>query len=263
LKLTNADGGNKTSAQKERRSRQPPRERMKIEKIRPSPPADSSSVDTSASEPEVAPIDVKEVGNEGTLEKGEKATDDLKTDESGTVVNTTVEVQLMEKNSDNAAPTVDGVTHSNSDIAVESYSSVPDEKSELSSSNQTAEIGPVINLEERNSAVAIIQDRNVSELPNTEVAGKLQESKKENVSDSPESIEDRHEQKSDSVSVKEQDQLDEVRCCFFFLNTGELRIISSRCRKLETLSKLFWLIFEYVLLFVSIVLLIFYRLRDC
>ncbi|CAD6236806.1 unnamed protein product [Miscanthus lutarioriparius] len=211
LKLTNADGGNKTSAQKERRSRQPPRERMKIEKIRPSPPADSSSVDTSASEPEVAPIDVKEVGNEGTLEKGEKATDDLKTDESGTVVNTTVEVQLMEKNSDNAAPTVDGVTHSNSDIAVESYSSVPDEKSKLSSSNQTAEIGPVINLEERNSAVAIIQDRNVSELPNTEVAGKLQESKKENVSDSPESIEDRHEQKSDSVSVREQDQLDEAQ----------------------------------------------------
>ncbi|XP_066314974.1 golgin-84-like [Miscanthus floridulus] len=211
LKLTNADGGNKTSAQKERRSRQPPRERMKIEKIRPSPPADSSSVDTSASEPEVAPIDVKEVGNEGTLEKGEKATDDLKTDESGTVVNATVEVQLMEKNSDNAAPTVDGVTHSNSEVAVESYSSVPDEKSELSSTNQTAEIGPVINLEERDSAVAIIQDRNVSELPNTEVAGKLQESKKENVSDSPESIEDRHEQKSDSVSVKEQDQLDEAQ----------------------------------------------------
>lgn len=217
MKLTNADGGNKTSAQKERRSRQPPRERMKIEKIRPSPPADSSSIDTSASEPEVAPVDVKE-GNEGTLEKGAKATDDLKTDESGTVVNTTVEVQLMEKNSDNAAPTVDGVTHSNSEIAVESYSSVPDEKSELSSSNQTAEIGPVINLEERDSAVAIIQDRNVSELRNTEVAGKLQESKKENVTDSPESIEDRHEQKSDSVSVKEQDQLDEVRCCFFFLS---------------------------------------------
>lgn len=219
MKLTNADGGNKTSAQKERRSRQPPRERMKIEKIRPSLPADSSSVDTSASELEVAPVDVKEVGNEGTLEKGVKATDDLKTDESGTVVNTTVEVQQMEKNSDNAAPNVDGVTNSNSEIAVESYSSAPDEKSELSSSHQTAEIGPVINLEERDSAVAIIQDRNVSELPNTEVAGKLQESKKENVSDSPESIEDRHEQKSDSVSVKEQDQLDEVRCCFFLSRT--------------------------------------------
>jgi hypothetical protein len=191
---------------------------MKIEKIRPSPPADSSSVDTSASEPEVTQVNVKEVGNEVTLEKGEKATDDLKTDKSGTVVNSTVEVQPMEKNSDNAAPIVDGVIHSNSETAVESYSSVPDEKSELSSSNQTAEIGPVINLEERDSAVTIIQDRNVSELPNTEVAGKLQESKKENVSDSPESIEDRHEQKSESVSVKEQDQLDEVCCCFFSLS---------------------------------------------
>lgn len=218
MKLTNADGGNKASAQKERRSRQPLRERMKIEKIRPSPPADSSSVDTSASEPEVTQVNVKEVGNEVTLEKGEKATDDLKTDKSGTVVNSTVEVQPMEKNSDNAAPIVDGVIHSNSETAVESYSSVPDEKSELSSSNQTAEIGPVINLEERDSAVTIIQDRNVSELPNTEVAGKLQESKKENVSDSPESIEDRHEQKSESVSVKEQDQLDEVCCCFFSLS---------------------------------------------
>lgn len=236
MKLTNADGGNKTSAQKERRTRQPPRERMKIEKIRPSLPADSSSVDTSASEPEVGPVDVKEVGKEGTLEKGEKATDDLKADESGTVANVMVGVQQMEKNYDNAAPTVDGVTHSNSEIDVENHSSFPDEKSELSSSNQNTEIGPVINLEERDSAVAIIQDRNVSELPNTEVAGKLQESKKENVSDSPESIEDRHEQKSDSVSVKEQDQLDEVGCCFFFFSRTHKRaaIISSRCRKLET-----------------------------
>jgi hypothetical protein len=74
---------------------------MKIEKIRPSPPADSSSVDTSDSEPEVTQIDVKEVGNEGTLEKGEKATNGLKTDGSR-IVNTMVEVQLMEKNSDNA-----------------------------------------------------------------------------------------------------------------------------------------------------------------
>ncbi|ONM38275.1 Golgin candidate 1 [Zea mays] len=208
LKLTNADGGNKTSAQKERRGRQPPRERMKIEKIRPLPPADSSSVDTSASEPEVAPVDVKKVYNEGTLEKGEKATDDLKTDGSGTVVNTMVEVQLMEKNSFNA--TVDGVTHSNSEIAVESYSSIPSEKSGSNSSSQTAKIDPVINLE-RDSAVAVTEDRNVSELPNTEVMGKPEESKKENVSDSPESIEDRHEQKSDSISVKEQDQLEEAQ----------------------------------------------------
>lgn len=215
LKLTNADGGNKTSAQKERRGRQPPRERMKIEKIRPSPPADSSSVDTSASEPEVAPVDVKKVYNEGTLEKGEKATDDLKTDGSGTVVNTMVEVQLMQKNSDNA--TLDGVTHANSEIAVESYFSVLDAKSESSSSNQTSEIGSVINLEERDSTVAVIQDTNASELPNTEVTGKLQESKKASVSDSSESIEDRHKQKSDTISVKEQDQLEEVRHRIFSL----------------------------------------------
>ena len=73
MKLTPADGGNKTSAQRERKSRQPPRERMKIEKIRPSAPADSASVDTSASEPEIAPVDVKVMNNESTLEKGEKA----------------------------------------------------------------------------------------------------------------------------------------------------------------------------------------------
>ncbi|AQL00646.1 Golgin candidate 1 [Zea mays] len=170
LKLTNADGGNKISAQKEKRSRQRPRERMKIEKIRPSPPAGSSSVDTSASEPEVTPIDVKEVGNEGTLEKGEKGTDGLKTDGSG-IVNTMVEVQLMQKNSDNA--TLDGVTHTNSEIAVESYFSVMDAKSESSSSNQTSEIGSVINLEERDSTVAVIQDTNASELPNTEAQGLL------------------------------------------------------------------------------------------
>uniref|UniRef100_A0A804R141 Golgin candidate 1 n=1 Tax=Zea mays TaxID=4577 RepID=A0A804R141_MAIZE len=169
LKLTNADGGNKISAQKEKRSRQRPRERMKIEKIRPSPPAGSSSVDTSASEPEVTPIDVKEVGNEGTLEKGEK------------------------------------------EIAVESYFSVMDAKSESSSSNQTSEIGSVINLEERDSTVAVIQDTNASELPNTEVTGKLQESKKASVSDSSESIEDRRKQKSDTISVKEQDQLEEAQ----------------------------------------------------
>ncbi|AQL00645.1 Golgin candidate 1 [Zea mays] len=208
LKLTNADGGNKISAQKEKRSRQRPRERMKIEKIRPSPPAGSSSVDTSASEPEVTPIDVKEVGNEGTLEKGEKGTDGLKTDGSG-IVNTMVEVQLMQKNSDNA--TLDGVTHTNSEIAVESYFSVMDAKSESSSSNQTSEIGSVINLEERDSTVAVIQDTNASELPNTEVTGKLQESKKASVSDSSESIEDRRKQKSDTISVKEQDQLEEAQ----------------------------------------------------
>ena len=213
MKLTPADGGNKTSAQRERKSRQPPRERMKIEKIRPSAPADSASVDTSASEPEIAPVDVKVMNNENTLEKGENATDDLKTNGAGTVADNVVEVQPMKINSEDAAPTVDAVARSrNSEIAVESSSSVPDEKSESSSSNQTAETGPVVNLEERDSAVAVIQDRNMSELSNTEGTVKLQESKKENVSDSPESIENQQGQKSDSVSAKEQDQLEEVRC---------------------------------------------------
>ncbi|XP_072149805.1 golgin-84 [Setaria viridis] len=205
LKLTSA-------AQRERKSRQPPRERMKIEKIRPSAPADSSSVDASASEPVIAPIDVKEMNIEGTLEKGEKVTNDLKTDGAGTVADTVVEVQPMEVNSEDAAPAADVVAHSrNSEIAVESSSSVLDEKSESSSSNQTAEIGPVVNLEERDSDVAVVQDRNVSELSNTEGTVKLQESKKENVSDSPESIENQQGQKSDSVSVKEQDQLEEAQ----------------------------------------------------
>jgi hypothetical protein len=184
---------------------------MKIEKIRPSTPADSSSVDASASEPEIAPIDFKEVNNEGTLEKGEKATDDLKTDRAGTVADTVIEVQQMEVNSEDAAPTVDVAAHSrNSEIAVESSSSILDEKGEPSSSKLTAEVGPVVNLEERDSAVAVVQDKNVSESSNTEDTVKLQESKKENVSDSPESIENQQGQKSDSVSVKEQDQLEEV-----------------------------------------------------
>ncbi|CAL4954605.1 unnamed protein product [Urochloa decumbens] len=212
LKLTSADGGSRAAAQRERKSRQPPRERMKIEKIRPSTPADSSSVDASASEPEIAPTEVKDMNNEGTLEKGEKATDDLKIDGAGTVADTALEVQPTEINSADAAPTADVVAHSrNSEIAVESSSSVPDEKNESSSSKQTAEIDPVINLEDRDSAVAGIQDRNVSELSNIEGTVKLQESKKENVSDSPEIIENQHGQKSDSVSVKEQDQLEEAQ----------------------------------------------------
>ena len=166
-----------------------------------------------ASEPEIAPVDVKVMNNENTLEKGENATDDLKTNGAGTVADNVVEVQPMKINSEDAAPTVDAVARSrNSEIAVESSSSVPDEKNELSSSNQTAETGPVVNLEERDSAVAVIQDRNMSELSNTEGTVKLQESKKENVSDSPESIENQQGQKSDSVSAKEQDQLEEVRC---------------------------------------------------
>ncbi|WVZ68865.1 hypothetical protein U9M48_017747 [Paspalum notatum var. saurae] len=212
LKLTTADGGSRASAQKERKSRQPPRERMKIEKIRPSPLTDSSSVDASSIQPEVAPIDVKEVNSEVTLEKGEKTFGDLKTSGDDTVVDTAVDVQLMEKNSNDAVPAMDDVTHStNPEIAVESSSSVPDEKSESSSSNQTAEIGPVADLEEKDSTVAVIQDRNISELTNTEGTGKLLESKKDTVSDSPESVGDQHGQKSDSVSVKEQDQLEEAQ----------------------------------------------------
>ncbi|KAL6614536.1 hypothetical protein ACP70R_036806 [Stipagrostis hirtigluma subsp. patula] len=210
LKLTSADGGNKTVAQKERKSRQPPRERMKIEKIRPSPPVESSSVDASATEPEAAPIDIKEVNIEGTLEKGEKASVSLKTDGGVTVVDTAVEVQPTEKNTENAVPDMDSVGHAgNSDVAAES-SSVSDETSEPSSSNQNAEVGPVVNLDEKDSAVAVIQERNVSELPNTESTSKQQESKKENYPDSNESSEHRQGQKSDPV-VKEQDQLEEAQ----------------------------------------------------
>nr|CAB3478269.1 unnamed protein product [Digitaria exilis] len=207
LKLTSADGGSKTASQRERKSRQPPRERMKIEKIRPSPPADSSSADASASEPEIAPVEVKEMNSEGTLEKGEKATDDLKTDGAGTVVDTVVEVRPMEINSGDAAPTVDVAHSRNSGTAVESSSSVPDGKSESGHSNQTTEIGPVVNLEERDSAVAVIQDRNMSESSNTEGTVKLQESKKENFPDSQESIDNQH----GPVSAKEQDQLEEAQ----------------------------------------------------
>ncbi|XP_062221076.1 golgin-84-like [Phragmites australis] len=211
LKLTTADGGNRTLAHKERKSRQPPRERIKIEKIRPSPPADSSSVDASASEPRIASTDVKEVDTEGTLEKGENATTNPKIDGSVTVVDSTVEVQQTEKKSEDTTPSVDSVAHSgNSEIAVESSSAVPDEKSDPSSSNQTAEIGPVVNLE-KDSAVAVIQERNASELPNTGGTGNLHESNKENFSDSLESIENQQGQKSDSVSVKEQDQLEEAQ----------------------------------------------------
>nr|CAB3474227.1 unnamed protein product [Digitaria exilis] len=207
LKLTSADGGSKTASQRERKSRQPPRERMKIEKIRPSPPADSSSADASASEPEIAPVEVKEMNSEGTLEKGEKATDDLKTDGAGTVVDTVVEVRPMEINSGDADPTVDVAHSRNSGTAVESSSSVPDGKSESGHSNQTTEIGPVVNLEERDSAVAVIQDRNMSESSNTEGTVKLQESKKENFPDSQESIDNQR----GPVSAKEQDQLEEAQ----------------------------------------------------
>jgi hypothetical protein len=79
LKLGTADGTNKAAARKERKSRQPLREQMKIEKIRTSPPANSSSVDASASEPEITSTDVKEVKNKGTLEKRDRTTANPKT----------------------------------------------------------------------------------------------------------------------------------------------------------------------------------------
>ncbi|XP_062206837.1 golgin-84-like [Phragmites australis] len=211
LKLTTTDGSNRTVAQKERKSRQPPRERMKIEKIRPSPSADSSSVDASASEPEVASTEVKEVNNEEALEKGDNATASPKTEGGVAVIDTAVKVQRIEKNSEDTTPGVDGVAHSgNLEIAVES-SLVSDEKNEPGSINQTAEIVPVVNLEEKDSVVSVIQERNASELPNTGATGKLHESKKENFSDSPESTENQQGQKTDSVSVKEQDPLEEAQ----------------------------------------------------
>ncbi|KAK3165414.1 hypothetical protein QOZ80_1AG0032870 [Eleusine coracana subsp. coracana] len=212
LKLAAADGGNRAAAQKERRSRQPPRERMKIEKIRPSRPSDSSSVDASASEPEVTSTDVKEVNNNDTLEKGDNSTAHSKTDQDVAIVDTTVEVQQTEKESEDSTPGLDGVEHpGNLEIAVESASTISDEKSEPSSSNQMAEIAPVVNLEEKDSVVAVTKERNASELPNIGGSSKPHESKEENTSDSPESTENQHGQKSDSVSVKDQDQLEEAQ----------------------------------------------------
>ncbi|KAK3161913.1 hypothetical protein QOZ80_1BG0083010 [Eleusine coracana subsp. coracana] len=212
LKLATADGSNRAAAQKERRSRQPPGERMKIEKIRPSRPSDSSSVDASASEPEVTSTDVKEVNNNDTLEKGDNSTAHSKTDQDVAIVDTTVEVQQTEKKSEDSTPGLDGVEHpGNLEIAVESASTISDEKSEPSSSNQMAEIAPVVNLEEKDSVVAVTKERNASELPNIGGSSKPHESKEENTSDSPESTENQHGQKSDSVSVKEQDQLEEAQ----------------------------------------------------
>ncbi|KAL6845585.1 hypothetical protein ACP4OV_025080 [Aristida adscensionis] len=213
LKLTTADGGNRTAAQKERKSRQPPRERMKIEKIRPSPPIQSPSVDATATEPEVTPIDVKEVNDEVTPENREEVSTNPKTDGDVIVVDTAIEIQPTEKNAEDAVPSMDSVVHSvTSDIAAESSSSVHDEIIEPSSSNQNAETGPVVNLEEKDSTVDVIQERNVSESPSTEGTSKLQVSKKENYPDSQDKISEIHPgQKSDPVSVKEQDQLEEAQ----------------------------------------------------
>jgi hypothetical protein len=212
LKLGTADGSSRAAAQKERKSRQPPRERMKIEKLRPSQHADSSSVDTSASEPEIISTDVKEENNEGTLEKGDSTTANPKTDQDVTDIDNTVEVQQTEKKSEDSTPSLDSVEHpGDSEITVESGSTISDEKSESSNSNQTVEIVPVVNLEEKDSAVSDTKERNATELPN-DIGGTIKphESKKESTSDSLESTETQHGQKPESVSVKEQDQLEEV-----------------------------------------------------
>jgi hypothetical protein len=205
-----ADGNNRAAARKERKSRQPPLEQMKIEKIRTSPPANSSSVDASASEPEITSTDVKEVKNKGTLEKRDSTTANPKTDQDVAVVDTSVEVQQTEKNSEDSTPSFDAVEHpGNSEVAIESTSNISDDKSEPSSSNQTVEITPVVSLEEKDSVVSDTKERSAFELSST---SKPHEPKKESTSDSPESTENQHGQKSesDSVSVKEQDQLEEV-----------------------------------------------------
>jgi hypothetical protein len=212
LKLGTADGSSRLAAQKERKSRQPPRERMKIEKLRPSQSADSSSVDASASEPEITSTDVKEVNNEGTLEKGESTTANPKTDQDVTDIDNAVEVQQTEKKSEDSSPSLDSVEHpGNSEITVESGSTISDEKSEPSSSNQMVEIAPVVNLDEKDSVVSDTKERNATELPNN-IGGTIKphESKKASTLDSPESTETQHGQKPESVSVKEQDQLEEV-----------------------------------------------------
>uniref|UniRef100_A0A0D3ETX4 Golgin-84 n=1 Tax=Oryza barthii TaxID=65489 RepID=A0A0D3ETX4_9ORYZ len=213
LKLATGDAGSRTAAQKERKSRQPPRERIKIEKIRPSPPVDSSSVDASASKPDVSSSDVKGLDDDGGAEKEEKVVVDRKNDIGAEVVDTEVEVQSTERSAEDAAIVVDGAADSgNSEGAAESSApSVPDERCEPSISNQDAEIVSAVNLEEKDSAMEVIHEKNIKEVPDTQVSGKSQDSKREGLSDSPESTENQQEHKLDSGSVKDQDQLEEAR----------------------------------------------------
>ncbi|KAM0837832.1 hypothetical protein ACQ4PT_061359 [Festuca glaucescens] len=213
LKLTTGDAGNKTGAQKERKNRQPPRERIKIEKIKPSARADSSNVDATATanEPEVTSVDVKGANDEGTSDKGENTSVDLKNDVN--VVNKAVEVQSVEKKPEDTGSVTDGVTDSGrlESASESSVPSVSDEKSEPSSSNQSTEIGLAVSLEDKETAVAIIQERNISELPNTQGSGKSQDTKKDDLVDSPETTENQQEHKSDLVPMKDQDQLEEAQ----------------------------------------------------
>jgi hypothetical protein len=218
LKLATGDAGNKTGAQKERKNRQPPRERIKIEKIKPSARADSSNVDATATatanEPEATSVDVKAANDEGASDKGENASVDLKNDRGVNVVNKAVEVQSVEKKPEDTGSVTDGVTDSGrlESASESSVPSVSDEKNEPSSSNQSTEIGLAVSLEDKDTAVAIIQERSVSELPDTQGSGKSQDTKKDDLVDSPETTENQQEHKSDSVPLKDQDQLEEVSC---------------------------------------------------
>ncbi|XP_047055601.1 golgin-84-like [Lolium rigidum] len=217
LKLATGDAGNKAGAQKERKNRQPPRERIKIEKIKPSARADSSNVDATAtataSEPEVTSVDVKGANEEGAADKGENASVDLKNDRGVNVVNKAVEVQSVETKPEDTGSVTDGVTDSGrlESASESSVPSVSDEKNEPSSSNQSTEIGLAVSLEDKDTAVAIIQERNISELPDTQGSGKSQDTKKDDLVDSPETTENQQEHKSDSVPLKEQDQLEEAQ----------------------------------------------------
>ncbi|KAM0834988.1 hypothetical protein ACQ4PT_063231 [Festuca glaucescens] len=215
LKLTTGDAGNKTGAQKERKNRQPPRERIKIEKIKPSVRADSLNVDATASanEPEVTSVDVKGANDEDTSNKGENISVDLKNDRGVNVINNAVEVQSVEKKPEDTGSVTDGVTDSGrlESASESSVPSVSDEKNEPSSSNQSTEIGLAVSLEDNDTAVAIIQERNISELTDTRGSGKSQDTKKDDLADSPETTETQQEHKSDSVPLKDQDQLEEAQ----------------------------------------------------
>ncbi|VAH63465.1 unnamed protein product [Triticum turgidum subsp. durum] len=217
LKLTTGDAGNRTAAQKERKNRQPPRERIKIEKIKPSARPDSSNDDAlaivSASEPEVTSVDVKGANAESTSDKVENTTVDLKNDVAANAVDNAVEVQSIERTPEDTGPITDHVADSgNLESASESSApSVPDEKNEPSSSNQSTDIGLAVSLEDKDTAVAVIQERTISGVPDSQGSGKSQDLKKDNLSDPPEITQNQQEHKSESVPLKDQDQLEEAQ----------------------------------------------------
>jgi hypothetical protein len=218
LKLSAGDASTKTAAQRERKNRQPPRERIKIEKIKPSAHADPSNADAtaspSASEPEVTSVEVKGANDEGASDKGESTDVDLKNDRGVNVVDNAVEVQSMEKKPEDTGSVTDGVADSGrlESASESSAPSVLDEKNEPSSSNQSTDIGLEVSLEDKDMAVAVVHEKSSPEVPDTRGSVKSQDSKKDNLSDSPEITENQQEHKSDSVPLKEQDQLEEV-CC--------------------------------------------------